>query len=205
MVKTTEKTAGMPLFRRGDVGGIAYLVTNNLVNYLIVITTLSVALEWPDDIVFGRVVPGMSIGLLCSGFYYAWMGHRLAKKEGRSDIAALPSGISTPAMFVMLYGVITPLHFALGNPELEWAAGTAACFIGGLVEFCGGIIGPWMKKHIPQAALLGTVAGIGFIWMATQGVFDIFGDPVVGLPILAVALIGLFGGYVFPAGYHRWW
>jgi AGZA family xanthine/uracil permease-like MFS transporter len=42
------------------------------------------------------------------------------------------------------------------------------------------------------------VAGIGFIWMATQGVFDVYGDPLVGLPILAVALLGLFGGYLFP-------
>ncbi|MDR1421566.1 MAG: hypothetical protein LBI64_01715 [Coriobacteriales bacterium] len=193
-----KKTLAIPLFRRGDIGGVAYLVTNNIVNYLIVITTLSVALEWPNEIVYGRVIPGMSIGLLCSGLYYAFMGYRLAKKEGRSDLAALPSGVSTPAMFVMLYGVITPLHYALGNPELEWAAGTAACFIGGFVEFCGGIIGPWMKKNIPRAALLGTVAGIGFIWMATQGVFDIFSDPVVGLPILAVALVGLFGGYLFP-------
>ncbi len=34
--------------------------------------------------------------------------------------------------------------------------------------------------------------------MATQGVFDVFGDPVVGLPILAVAMLGVFAGYLFP-------
>ncbi|MDL2294797.1 xanthine/uracil/vitamin C permease, partial [Ruminococcaceae bacterium OttesenSCG-928-D13] len=188
----------VPFFRRGDIGGLTYAVTNNIVNYLIVIATLSGALGWPDEIVYGRVIPGMSIGLLCSGLYYAYMGWKLSKKEGRSDIAALPSGVSTPAMFVILYGVITPLHYGIGDPELEWAAAMAACFIGGAVEFVGGFIGPWMKRHIPRAALLGTVAGIGFIWMATQGVFDVFGDPMVGLPILAVAMVGLFGGYVFP-------
>ena len=91
------------------------------------------------------------------------------KKEGRADVTALPSGVSTPAMFVFLYGVIMPLHFALGKPELAWSAGVAACFIGGFVEFCGGIIGPWLKKRIPRAALLGTVAGIGFIWMVNSG------------------------------------
>ncbi|MGL4773613.1 MAG: xanthine/uracil/vitamin C permease, partial [Clostridium sp.] len=47
------------------------------------------------------------------------------------------------------------------------------------------------------AALLGTVAGIGFIWMATQGVFDVFSDPIIGLPILFVAMVGVFGGYLF--------
>jgi AGZA family xanthine/uracil permease-like MFS transporter len=34
--------------------------------------------------------------------------------------------------------------------------------------------------------------------MATQGIFDVFGDPVVGLPILILAMIGVFGGYLFP-------
>jgi AGZA family xanthine/uracil permease-like MFS transporter len=185
-------------FRRGDIGGMTYLISNNIVNYLIVIATLTGVVNWPDEIVYGRVIPGISIGLLVGGLYYAYMGYKLSKKEGRSDVTALPSGVSTPAMFVMLFGVIVPLHFAIENPELEWGAAVAACFIGGFVEFLGGIIGPWLKKRVPRAALLGTVAGIGFIWMATQGMFDVFGDPVIGLPILMVAMVGIFGGYVFP-------
>lgn len=187
----------IPFFKTTDLGGLTYTITNNIVNYLIVIATLSGVLGWPDEIVYGRVIPAMSLGLLCSGFYYAYMAYKLGQKEGRSDVTALPSGVSTPAMFVILYGVIMPLHYALGDPELTWSAATAACFIGGLVEFIGGFIGPWMKKRIPRAALLGTVAGIGFIWMATQGLFDVFSDPIVGLPILLVAMVGVFGGYVF--------
>ena len=194
MNKTNIK---IPFFSTGDIGGLTYTITNNIVNYLIVIATLSGVLAWPDEIVYGRVIPGMSIGLLLSGLYYAYMAYKLGKKEGRADVTALPSGISTPAMFVILYGVIMPLHYALGDPELTWSAAVATCFIGGLVEFIGGFIGPWMKKRIPRAALLGTVAGIGFIWMATQGVFDVFSDPVIGLPILLVAMVGVFGGYLF--------
>lgn len=188
----------VPWFRRGDIGGLTYSITNNIVNYLIVIATLSGVLGWPDRLVYGYVIPGMSVGLMCSGIYYAFMGLRLSKKEMRADVTALPSGVSTPAMFVILYGVVMPLHYALGDPDLAWSAAIAACFIGGAVEFAGGIIGPWMKSRLPRAALLGTIAGIGFVWMATQGVFDVFGDPVVGLPILFVAMVGIFGGYLFP-------
>ena len=188
----------VPWFQRGDIGGMTYSITNNIVNYLIVIATLSGVLGWPDHIVYGAVIPGMSVGLMLSGIYYAYMGRRLSKKEGRADVTALPSGVSTPAMFVILYGVIMPLHYALGDPELAWSAAVAACFIGGAVEFLGGFIGPWMKKKLPRAALLGTVAGIGFIWMATQGIFDVFSDPLIGLPILLVAMVGVFGGYLFP-------
>lgn len=188
----------LPLFCKGDIGGLTYILANNIVNYIIVIATLSGVLGWPDEIVYGRVIPGLSVGLLVSGLYYAYSAYRLAVKENRTDVTALPSGVSTPAMFVILFGVIMPLHYALDNPELEWAAAVAACFIGGFIEFLGGFIGPWLKAKIPRAALLGTVAGIGFIWMATQGVFDLYSDPIVGLPILAVALMGLFGGYLFP-------
>ena len=28
--------------------------------------------------------------------------------------------------------------------------------------------------------------------------FDVFGDPLIGLPILFVAMVGIFGGYLFP-------
>ena len=193
-----RKKASIPFFSRGDVGGLTYMVTNNIVNYIIIIAALK-SFGWGDDIIFGRVIPGLSIGLLLGGLYYAFMAYRLSKKEGHGNVTALPSGISTPAMFVILYGVISPLsQIPTLQPEEVWSAAMAACFIGGFVEFLGGFIGPWVKKHLPRAALLGTVAGIGFIWMATQGVFDVFGDPVVGLPILAVALLGLFAGYLFP-------
>ena len=193
----TKKKSLIPFFTKGDVGGLTYMITNNIVNYIIIIATLQ-GFEWPDEIIFGRVIPGLSIGLLCGGLYYAFMANKLSAKLGRPDVTALPSGISTPAMFVILFGVISPIHYSIGDPELEWGAAMAACFIGGFVEFLGGFIGPWVKKHLPRAALLGTVAGIGFIWMATEGVFDVFGDPVVGLPILAVAMLGLFAGYLFP-------
>ena len=151
-----KNQALVPWFRRGDIGGITYLVTNNIVNYLIVIATLSGVLKWPDKIVFGAVIPGMSIGLMLGCFYYAFMARRLSQKEGRADVTALPSGVSTPAMFVFLYGVIMPLHYALGDPEMAWSAGVAACFIGGFVEFCGGIIGPWLfSVQLPASDLSG--------------------------------------------------
>ncbi|MDR1774281.1 MAG: xanthine/uracil/vitamin C permease [Clostridioides sp.] len=193
-----QNTSKLKLFTKGDIGGLTYILANNIVNYIIVIATLSGVLKWPKELVYGRVIPGMSIGLLCGGLYYTYMAIKLSKKEGKVDVTALPSGVSTPAMFVMLYGIIMPLNYAIKDPYLAWSAGVAACFIGGFVEFCGGIIGPFMKKYIPRAALLGTVAGIGFIWMATQGVFDLFGDPMVGLPVLLVGFLGVFGGYLFP-------
>lgn len=188
----------LPVFRSGDIGGMAYSLAGNIVNYIIVIGVLLYVFEWPGELVFGRVIPGMSIGLMGSGIYYAWMAHRLAKKEGRSDVTALPSGVSTPAMFVYLWGVIAPLHYAIGDPEKVWMAAVAATFLGGVIEALGSVIGPWLKKYLPRAALLGTVGGIALVWMFNKGFYDVYADPILGMPVLLIAIIGLIGGYLFP-------
>ena len=60
----------IPFFKKGDVGALTYIVTNNVINYLIIIATLSGVLGWPNDLVYGEVIPGMSIGLALSCFYY---------------------------------------------------------------------------------------------------------------------------------------
>jgi len=188
----------IPFFKAGDVGGMAYSIAGNIVNYVIVIATLKGVLNWPDYLIYGRVIPGMSIGLMGTGIYYAWMAHKLARKEGRSDVTALPSGISTPAMFVFLYGIIMPLNAILQDPEKVWAAAVSACFLAGGIEMCGAFVGPAIRRMIPRAALLGTVAGIALVWMANKGLYDTYADPLPGMPVLIIALIGLIGGYVFP-------
>lgn len=192
------KNNSIPLFKAGDVGGLAYALAGNIVNYIIIIATLKGVLHWPDKLVYGKVIPGMSIGLMIAGIYYAWMAYKLSKKEGRSDVTALPSGISTPAMFVYLYGIIMPLHYLINDPEKVWAAAVAACFIGGLIEVFGGFFGSAIRKAIPTAALLGTVAGIALVWMGNKGLYDTYADPILGMPVLIIAIVGLIGGYMFP-------
>ena len=192
----SQDTMKIPFFRSGDIGGLVYFFVGNIINYIIVIGALKI-IDWPDEIIYGRVMPGMSIGLMLGGFYYAYMGWKLMKKTGRSDVTALPSGLSTPAMFVYLFGIIYPLHYKGLDPETCWQAAVAACFLGGCIEVFGGFIGPWIRKILPRAAMLGTVSGIALVWMATAGLFEVYHDPILGMPVLVVALAGLIGGYVF--------
>ena len=44
-----------------------------------------------------------------STVYYAWLAYRLAQKTGRTDVCALPSGISVPHMFVVTFVVMLPI------------------------------------------------------------------------------------------------
>ena len=159
----------IPLFKAGDVSGIVYTFFGNIGNFILVAATL-LSFGWPEELVFGKVIPGICMGLIFQGFYYAWMAYKLGKKEGRSDVTALPSGLSSPAVFVFLFGVIMPLQFGLNlEPDKVWQAAVAACFIGGMVEVIGGFIGPFIRKIIPRAAMLATVAGIALVWMGTKG------------------------------------
>lgn len=188
----------IPLFKAGDVSGIVYAFFGNIGNFILVAATL-MSFGWPKELVFGKVIPGICVGLIFQGFYYAWMAYRLGKKEGRSDVTALPSGLSSPAVFVFLFGIIMPLQFGLNlEPEKVWQAAVAACFLGGVIELLGGFAGPYIRKIIPRAAMLATVAGIALVWMGTKGLYDVYASPILGMPVLMIAIIGLIGGYMFP-------
>ena len=51
----------IPFFKKGDVGALTYIVTNNVINYLIIIATLSGVLGWPNDLVYGEIVIDNSV------------------------------------------------------------------------------------------------------------------------------------------------
>ncbi|WP_289153342.1 hypothetical protein [uncultured Salipiger sp.] len=50
----------------------------------------------------------MGLTLFLGNIYYAWMGLRLAKKEGRAAVCALPSGPSVPHMFIVVFVIMLP-------------------------------------------------------------------------------------------------
>lgn len=189
-----DPSVKIPFFKLGDVGALLYLFAMNVGNFILIASVL-VGFGWPVELVFGKVIPGICVGLLFQGLYYSWMGYRLAQKEQRTDVCALPFGLSTPAVFVFLFGVILPLQHGLKlPPEQVWTAAIAACFLGGIIEAFGGLIGPTLRKYLPRAAMLATVAGIAMVWMVTKGLFGVYSNPVFGMPILIIVLLGLIGG-----------
>src|SRR5438309_2678360 len=79
--------------------------TNILVNLLVLTGLLRYVLKMPDDLVFGRILPALGVMLCLSTCYYAYLAYRLAKKTGRNDVCALPSGVSVPHMFVVTFEI----------------------------------------------------------------------------------------------------
>jgi len=76
----------------GDWNAFFGFGTNILVNLLTLSGLLRFVLKMPDQLVFGRILPATGMMLFLSTIYYAWLAYGLAKRTGRNDVCALPSG-----------------------------------------------------------------------------------------------------------------
>ena len=187
----------------GDWNAFFGFGTNILVNLLTLTTLLRFVLKMPDALVFGRILPATGMMLCLSTLYYAWLAYRLAKKTGRSDVCALPSGISVPHMFVVTFVIMLPIASKTGDPIKGWEAGLTWVFIQSFVLMIGGFVGPIIRKVTPRAALLGTLAGVSITFISMRPALEMFLTPTIGITCFAIILLSWFGGVRFsgiPAG-----
>lgn len=186
-----------PFWKKEDLDGFFSLFQNNLANFVVIAITM-LGMGYPGSIVFGRVIPGAAISVLGGNFYYAHMAKKLAEKENRIDVTALSYGISTPVMFIYLFGVVKPALDITGDPDLAWKIGVAACFLGGVVEVLGSLIGGWIRKNLPRAAMLGALAGVAYSVIGGQMFFHTFEMPIVGMIALIIIIIGFIAKKSMP-------
>ncbi|HSR34287.1 MAG TPA: xanthine/uracil/vitamin C permease, partial [Anaerolineae bacterium] len=198
MMKQQSANVAFPQIKRGDWNAFATLGTDNLAKIVILPTILIGTLHLAPGLVYGRILPGLALTLFVGLGTFAYLGIRLAHRQDRSDVTALPYGISTPVMFVYLFGIMGPVYFASNDPLLAYRIGLGAAFVGGLVEMSGALVGPWLLRITPQAGLLGTIAGVAIVWIAVIPSAIVFANPIIGLPALFVGLVGLVGRFRFP-------
>ncbi|HUK08790.1 MAG TPA: hypothetical protein VLX09_13040 [Stellaceae bacterium] len=184
----------------GDWNAFFGFGTNILVNVLVLTGLLRFVLKMPDELVFGRILPATGLMLCISTLYYAWLGYRLAKKTGRSDVCALPSGVSVPHMFVVTFVIMLPILGRTKDPVQAWEAGLTWVFVQSFVLMAGGFIGPWVRRITPRAALLGSLAGISITFISLKPAQQMLMTPAIGLVCFAIILVSWFGGVRFYRG-----
>jgi AGZA family xanthine/uracil permease-like MFS transporter len=184
----------------GDWNALFGFGTNILVNVLVLTGLLRFVLKMPDTLVFGRILPALGLMLFLSTMYYAYLAWRLAKQTGRTDVCALPSGISVPHMFVVTFVVMLPIMIATKDPIQAWEAGLTWVFIQSFVLMAGGFVGPYIRKITPRAALLGSLAGISITFISMSPAAQVFTTPVIGVVCFAVILASWFGGVKYFGG-----
>jgi AGZA family xanthine/uracil permease-like MFS transporter len=184
----------------GDWNALFGFGTNILVNVLVLTGLLRFVLKMPESLVFGRILPALGLMLCLSTCYYAFLAYQLAKRTGRTDVCALPSGISVPHMFVVTFVVMLPILIKTHDPMEAWSAGLTWVFVQSFVLMVGGFIGPYVRKITPRAALLGSLAGISITFISMSPAAQVFSTPVIGVVCFAVILASWFGGVKYFGG-----
>ena len=130
------------LWTPGDWNAFFGFGTNILVNMLVLTGLLRFVLKMPDELVFGRILPALGLMMCLSTFYYAWLAYRLAQKTGRTDVCALPSGVSVPHMFIVTFVIMLPIALKTNDPVKGWEAGLTWVFIQSFILMIGGFVAP---------------------------------------------------------------
>ncbi len=197
----SESSAYKPrLWVPGDWNAFFGFGTNILVNMLVLTGLLRFVLKMPDSLVFGRILPALGLMMCLSTMYYAWLAWDLARKTGRSDVCALPSGVSVPHMFIVTFVIMLPITLKTGDPLKGWSAGLVWVFFQSFILMIGGFIAPIVRKITPRAALLGTLAGVSITFISMRPALEMFMTPQIGLVCFAIIMASWFGGVRYPKG-----
>jgi AGZA family xanthine/uracil permease-like MFS transporter len=188
------------LWTPGDWNAFFGFGTNILVNMLTLTFLLRVVVKMPDSLVFGRILPAAGLMMMLSTMYYAYLAYQLARKTGRDDVCALPSGISVPHMFIVTLVIMLPIAAKTGDPEKGWQAGLVWVFFQSFMLMIGGFIAPYIRRITPRAALLGTLAGVSITFISMRPSLDMFMTPAIGLTCFGIIMVSWFGGVKYPKG-----
>jgi AGZA family xanthine/uracil permease-like MFS transporter len=178
----------------GDVNAFFGLMLDNVMNLVILAGILIYVYGFPETLVYTRMFPGTALGVMFGDLVYTWLAFRLARKEGRSDVTAMPLGLDAPSTIGMAFTVLGPAFVSAKTrmPEadaaiLAWQIGTACMMLIGLFKLGMAFLGGAIQRVVPQAGLLGSLAGVGLALMGCLQLGDILADPVVGM--LSLGLI----------------
>ena len=92
MTTTEESTVKVPWWVSGDTNAFFGLGFNTLVNVLVLSGLCLGVVNIPGADVFGVILPALGVQLLIGNVYYTYLARRLAQRENRLDVCAMPYG-----------------------------------------------------------------------------------------------------------------
>ncbi len=195
-----NETFKSPWFVRGDIDGFFGLAIDNLIQFLLIATLCPLIAGIPAEFVYTRVLPGAALSIIFGNVFYSWQAHRLAVKQKRRDVTALPYGINTVSLFAYLIFIMGPVYRETGSYDMAWKVGLLACLGSGIIEFSGAFVVDALRRITPRAALLSTLAGIAITFISMDFAFQTFEKPLIAMLPLAIILIQYFSKIRFPFG-----
>ncbi len=191
---------------RGDLNAFFGLMIDNVSGLIITTSILTSVFEIPGEFILTRMIPGTAIGVLVGDLLFAALAFRLASKRGRGGVTAMPLGLDTPSVFgtsLLIVGPAFKLAEANGlSPDQAathaWYIGITMLFFSGILKVvCAGFSG-WIRRVLPRAGLLGSLAAIALVVISFLPLLDVISDPIPGLAALAVILMSLTARWKLP-------
>ncbi len=193
----------LPWFTAGDVDGFFGLFFSGFPDLLLIVGLAPVC-GFPVSFVASHILPGTAVSILGGNLFYAWQARRLAQKQGRDDVTAIPFGINTPTIFAYVFLIMGPIYARTHDAVFAWHAGLFASLVSGMVQTAGAWCTDWLRRNTPRAALLAPLAGLALAYLCLGFIFGIFQQPAIALfPLLL--LLTLYGSHLrlpfrLPAG-----
>ena len=169
---------------------------------------------FPAGLIYQRILPGSALAALVGNGLYAWLAWRLARRLGRDDVTAMPSGLDTPSTigialtvlgpaFVQHRGALLAAGLAPALAEAQaaaqaWQLGMALMLMVAGVKLCCARFGAWVQQHVPRAGLMGSLGGIGILFLVFLPLVEIFRAPLVGMLAWGIIMVSLIGRRRLP-------
>jgi AGZA family xanthine/uracil permease-like MFS transporter len=200
----------------GDINAFFGLMLDNLAVMVLLTSIIAqpLAEQRLDDphftphFVITRMIPGTAFGVLIGDLIYTLMAFRLARRTGNADVTAMPLGLDTPSTFGVAFLVLLPAlqdgvkRWQLPHDEAmlyAWHVGVAVLIIVGLFKCICAPFGNVVRRLVPRAGLLGSLAAIALALIAFIPLLrDIGAVPLVGFLSLTVVLVTLIAHRTLP-------
>jgi AGZA family xanthine/uracil permease-like MFS transporter len=186
------------IFSVGDINAFFGLMLDNMSGLVIMAAILMGAFRMPREIVLYRMIPGSAVGVLFGDLLYTWMAVRLAQRTGNRQVTAMPLGLDTPSTFGMAFGVIGPTFLASRDAIFTWQVGMATVVLMGTFKVAVSFCGPALRRAVPRAGLLGSIAAVALLLIAYLPFLKLFASPVVGFLSLGIVLASLIARLKLP-------
>ncbi len=189
----------------GDVNAFFGLMLDNVINLAVLAGILIGAFGFPSQLVYTRMFPGTALGVLVGDLAYSWLAFRLARKTGRDDVTAMPLGLDSPSTIGMALAVLGPAFVAAKGRMaaadaaiVAWQVGMATMVLIGVFKFAMSFAGDYVRRSVPDAGLLGSIAGVAIALLGTLQLGTVFSEPIVGMIALGIIIYGLVAKISLP-------
>lgn len=191
----------------GDVNAFFGLMLDNIADLLLTVGLLAGVFQLNAEFALQHLVPGTAVGVLVGDLFFFWMAFSLANRTGRQDVTAMPLGLDTPSTLGMVFFVLGPAYqFGLKELHLSpeaaatrmWHIGICCIFISGIFKLACALASNWVRRVIPRAGLLGSLASIALVLISFLPLVEMLHVPVVALVALSIVLTALVARMPLP-------